>query len=67
MVFTESKAKYLQTQCSLPIETNIRWWDKSGRNTKQGRTWLRDNLEPEIAWTYRQHSTLHMDRHMRCN
>ncbi|CAC5405002.1 unnamed protein product [Mytilus coruscus] len=48
-VFTDSKGKYLQAQCSLPIETNIRWWDKSGRNTKQGIKWLRDNLETEIA------------------
>lgn len=36
VVLTDSKGKYLQPQCSLPIGTNIRWWDKSGRNTKQG-------------------------------
>ncbi|CAG2230974.1 unnamed protein product [Mytilus edulis] len=49
VVLTDSKGKYLQAQCSLPIENSIRWWDKSGRNSKQGLKWLRDNLETEIA------------------
>jgi hypothetical protein len=35
MIFTDSKAKYLRTVGSLPLENNIKWWFKSGPSIAQ--------------------------------
>lgn len=49
VILTDSKAKYLLSQCKTPFENSIRWWFESGRTSAQGLEWIRDNIEQKVG------------------
>lgn len=49
VVLTNSKGRYLNSLCRNEVELSIKWWNQSGRTTKQGLKWLQDNLDTKIV------------------
>ena len=49
VVLSDSKARYLQSECKLSPEVDIKWWFKSGQKSTDGLAWLKDNLASKIG------------------
>ncbi|CAG2220939.1 unnamed protein product [Mytilus edulis] len=49
VVLSDSKARYLQSECKLSPEIDIKWWFKSGQTSTSGLAWLKDNLASKIG------------------
>jgi len=49
VVITDSKGSRLSPLCRSYIDSQIRWWFRKGRTTKQGLEWLRQNIHAKIA------------------
>ncbi|CAG2184475.1 unnamed protein product [Mytilus edulis] len=44
-VLSDSKGKWLERKITNPLESNIKWWTKSGETTEKGYSWLKNNIK----------------------
>ncbi|CAC5356064.1 unnamed protein product [Mytilus coruscus] len=43
-VLSDSKGKWLQRKISNTLESNLKWWTKSGETSEKGYKWLKSNI-----------------------
>ncbi|VDI52841.1 Hypothetical predicted protein [Mytilus galloprovincialis] len=56
-VLSDSKGKWLERKITNPLESNIKWWTKSGETTEKGYSWLKNNIKRKMKkhgqiWLY---------------
>lgn len=56
-VLSDSKGKWLEKKISTPLESNLKWWTKSGETTEKGYRWLKNNIKHKAKkhgpiWVY---------------